>query len=331
MSRKIILKNFLSPGDVMMLTAAVRDLKAAFPAWKIDVRTTAMEIWDNNPNITKIEDNSNAEIINCEYPLINKSDTHPYHFIHGYRMFLEDYLKVKIPQGPFKGEIFLSDEEKLWTSQVEEIGVTDKFWILMSGGKYDYTAKWWNPIEYQKVVDHFNGRILFVQCGEKDHFHPPLKNVINFVGKTNTRQFIRLMYHSIGVVCPVTFAMHLSVSVESRYGLKNRPTVVLAGGREPAQWEAYPHHRFLSLNGALPCCANGGCWKSRCTKVGDKDDKDEKDLCELPVQIDFDIKNPKEDFYKKLLIPKCMNMIKAEDVIKAIESYYLGGILDFNR
>ena len=88
------------------------------------------------------------------------------------------------------------------------------------------------------------------------------------------------MYHATGVVCPVTFAMHLAVAVEMKTRPPiNRPAVILAGGREPAQWEAYPHHRFLSLNGALPCCDNGGCWKSRCSKVGDKDEKDDKNLC----------------------------------------------------
>lgn len=331
MSRKIILQNFQSPGDVMMLTSAVRDLKKAFPEWKIDVRTTAMDIWENNPHLTSLDENSSSvEKIKCEYPLVNLSNSHPYHFIHAFRIFLEGVLKVRIPQGPFRGEIFLSEEEKLWMSQVEELGIKNKFWILMSGGKYDFTAKWWNPLEHQKVVDYFKNKILFVQCGEADHFHPKLNNTISLIGKTNTRQFIRLMYHAVGVVCPVTFAMHLSTAVESKYGLINRPTVVIAGGREPAQWEAYPHHRFLSLNGALKCCSNGGCWKSRCTKVGDGDDKD-NDLCELPIEIDFKIKNPLESFKKNLIIPKCMDMIKAENVINAVESYYTGGMLEYDQ
>lgn len=331
MSRKIILKNFQSPGDILMLTAAVRDLKTAFPEWKIDVRTSVPEIWENNPHLSQLsEDDPKAEIVECDYPLIHKSNDYPYHFIHGFRMFLESHFNIKIPQGKFKGEIFLSDEEKIWMSQIEEIGVKNKFWIMMAGGKYDYTAKWWNPLEYQKVVDHFKNKITFVQCGERSHFHPKLNNTINLIGKTGTRQFIRLMYHSIGVVCPVTFAMHLSVAVESKFGIQNRPTVVIAGGREPTSWEAYPNHRFLSLSGALKCCADGGCWKSRCTKVGDKDDKENENLCEFPIQINFDIKNPEENFSKKLLIPKCMDMIKANNVIESIESYYIGGILEYN-
>ena len=97
-------------------------------------------------------------------------------------------------------------------SQVEELGFRGRFWIMMAGGKFDFTAKWWNPAWYQRVVDHFRGRIQFVQCGEAQHWHPQLDGVINLVGKTDIRQFVRLMYHADGVVCPVTFAMHLAAA-----------------------------------------------------------------------------------------------------------------------
>ena len=69
----------------------------------------------------------------------------------------------------------------------------------------------------KKVVDHFKGKIVFVQCGERSHFHPPLKGTVNLVGKTDMRQYVRLMYHAIGCVSPVTFGMHLCAAVESRY------------------------------------------------------------------------------------------------------------------
>ena len=196
------------------------------------------------------------------------------------------------------------------------MGTKKAFWIIMAGGKYDFTAKWNNPKTYQEVVDHFKGKIKFVQCGEKHHWHPKLKGVVDFIGKTNLRQFIRLIYHSVGIVTPVSFAMHAAAAIESKHGLKNRPCVVIAGGREPVQWEAYPNHRFLSTNGCLPCCDNGGCWASRCQKIGDGDEKDKKSLCIEPVKIS-------EDLY----IPKCIDMIKSHNIIEAIEMYYNGGVL----
>ena len=329
--RKVILRTTLSPGDLIMLTAAIRDLKTAHSNILIDVRTAVPDIWDNNVYLSRIDDDDKeAEVIDVEYPLINSSNAKPYHFIHGYRFFLEERLGVRIPQGDFRGHIAISEQEKTWMNQIQEMGIEERFWLLFSGGKWDYTAKWWNPNEYQKVVDHFQDKILFVQCGQDNHYHPELKNVINLVGKTNTRQLIRLMYHSIGVVCPVTFSMHLARAVETpRSDCLNRPCVVMAGGREPTHWESYPSHKYLHHVGALDCCENGGCWRSRAFEVGDGDEKD-KSLCTKPVDLNTKIKTP-QGSEVDLKIPKCLDMITHKHVIEAIESYYEGGVLEYGE
>lgn len=318
--RRLILKNSLSPGDIVMLTAAVRDLHRAYSGqFFTDVRTTATAVWENNPYITPLNESDPAvELIEMHYPLIHRCDKAPYHFIHGFVQYLESLLNLKIRVTEFKGDIHLAEQEKCWPSQLEATGFQGSYWIIMAGGKYDFTAKWWNPEAYQKVVDHFGGRIRFVQCGESHDFHPPLKNVINLVGNTDMRQFIRLMYHADGVLCPVTFAMHLAAAVATKPGKpRNRACVVVAGGREPPHWEAYPHHQFISTNGALGCCDNGGCWRSRCQPVGDGDEKD-SDLCLYPIQVSSDLR-----------IPRCLNMITAEDVIRRIKMYYEGGALQY--
>jgi hypothetical protein len=312
--RRLILRSRQSPGDILMLTAAVRDLHAAHVgAFETDVRTSAEAIWDNNRRVTKLsESDRQVEVIDMHYPLIHESNQKPYHFVHGYAQYLEQKLGVPIPVTRFGGEVFLDDEER--SSPLPGHDLPDKFWIMMAGGKYDFTAKWWNPASYQKVVDHFEGTLQFVQCGEAGHWHPPLQNVINLIGKTSLRQFIRLMHHAAGVVCPVTFAMHLAAAVETRPGMpKLRPCVVLGGGRESTHWEAYPQHQYIGTVGALSCCLEGGCWKSRCQLVGDGDEKDRRDVCEQPVQIT-----------PELRIPKCLDMITAEDVIRRIEMYLAG-------
>ena len=321
MPQRLILRSHQSPGDIVMLTAAVRDLHRAAPGrFLTDVRTSADPLWENNPYLTRLDDHDpDVTTIEMQYPLIHQSNTAPYHFIHGYVQMLEERLDLRIPVTEFRGDIHLAPQEKGWMSQVEELDFRGRFWILMAGGKFDFTAKWWNPGWYQRLVDHFQGRIQFVQCGEAQHWHPPLSGVINLVGQTDLRQFVRLMYHADGVVCPVTFAMHLAAAVETKPGQpKNRACVVIAGGREPSQWEAYPHHQFLHTNGALPCCDNGGCWKSRCQPVGDGDPKD-ADLCLLPVEVSPDLR-----------IAKCMHLITPADVIRSIEIYYSGGALQYN-
>jgi len=310
--QKLILRNFQSPGDLVMLTAAVRDLHRAHPRrFLTDVRTSCPDLWENNPWITPLDEKDpGVRKLRCDYPLVHRSNEAPVHFIHGFTEFLSRKLGVPIQPTQFKGDLHVSDLEKSWYSQVRELlGEDVPFWIVVSGGKFDFTAKWWDPRRTQQVVDHYRGRVLFVQVGEDGHHHPPLRDVIDLRGKTTLRQLVRLVYHSQGVLTGVSALMHLAAAVEVKGGRpKNRPCVVVAGGREPSQWEAYPHHQYLHTNGALLCCDNGGCWKSRVRPLGDGDEAD-KSLCLDPVGA----------------LPRCMDMITAEDVIRRIELYFQGG------
>jgi hypothetical protein len=331
---KLVLKNHQSPGDIVMMTAAVRDLHRAYPGRFItDVVTTCEEIWENNPYITRFPHSEGTEIRLGYTDLINKSNTTPHHFIHGMVQDLEQRLGIRIPCTELKGDIYISEEEMSWMNQVEEAengGHSGPFWLVAAGGKYDFTAKWWHPDYYQKVVDHFKGRITFVQIGHREHFHTPLKNVIDMTGKTSLRQLIRLVYHSVGVLCPVTFLMHAAAAIRTGpRGPLNRAGVVIAGGREPAHWESYPFHRHLSLQGSLPCCAHGGCWKSRATLVNDKDLKNSDGICSQPVEIRPKTPYPKDRIEGPLKIGQCMKMITPGHVIDAIESYYKGGVLQY--
>lgn len=315
MPKQLILRNFQSPGDIVMLTAAVRDLHARYPGqFATDVRTSCPALWENNPHITPLDERDpDVEVIACEYPLIHRSNQEPYHFVHGFSAFLGSRLGLEIRPTAFKGDLHISDLEKTWVSQVEEIvGAPVPFWILVSGGKADFTIKWWDWRRYQQVVDHFAGRIQFVQVGEKSHWHPPLRGVIDLRGRTDLRQLIRLVYHAQGTLGPVNLLMHLAAAVETKadYRLRHRPAVVVAGGREPMQWEAYPHHQFIHTNGALRCCDAGGCWKSRTVPLGDGDEKDR------PDQLCVDVVGA---------LPRCMDMITAAEVARRIELYFDGG------
>jgi ADP-heptose:LPS heptosyltransferase/2-polyprenyl-3-methyl-5-hydroxy-6-metoxy-1,4-benzoquinol methylase len=304
-----------------MLTAAVRDLHAAHPGrFRTAVQTSAPALWENNPYLAELRaGEAGVEVLDMHYPLIHQSNQRPYHFIHGYVQYLEDRLNHRIPVTRFHGDIHLSEAERRDPPPGADRGVTAGCWVVVAGGKYDFTAKWWDPARFQEVVDHFAGRLQFVQCGEAGHWHPRLKGVIDLVGHTTLRELIRLVCHADGVLCPVTLAMHLAAAVPARPGGPgHRACVVVAGGREPAHWEAYPNHQFLGTNGALPCCQGGGCWRSRCQPVGDGDAKDRHDLCAVPVQVRPDLR-----------IPRCMDLITAEDVIRRIELYYRGGALQY--
>src|SRR5262249_54488657 len=154
-----------------MLTAAVRDLHRAAPGqFQTDVRTSAPALWENNPNLTRLEGSPDVETLEMHYPLIHQSNERPYHFIHGYPQFLEERLDLRIPVTRFAGDIHLSPEEKELPPPGKDIGVPEDFWIVVAGGKQDFTAKWWDPAGFQAVVDYFKGALTFVQVGEAGHW-----------------------------------------------------------------------------------------------------------------------------------------------------------------
>jgi ADP-heptose:LPS heptosyltransferase len=272
-------------------------------------------LWLNNPWITQFEgDEDGVEELVCSYPLINSANGRPYHCLHGFIKFFNRALRLAIEPTEFRGDIHLSPQEKTWYSQVHEVtGEDTPFWVVSAGGKYDLTIKWWATERFQKVVDHFRGRIAFVQVGHEGHHHPRLSGVIDLRGQTTLRELVRLVYHSQGVLCPVTSLMHLAAAVPSKSRRSAiRPAVVIAGGREPVHWEAYPNHQFLHTAGALKCCRHGGCWKDRTLRLRDGDRRDRsEDLCADVVGN----------------LPRCMDMISADDVIHRIELFYRGGNL----
>ncbi len=339
---RLILRNYLSPGDIVMLTSTLRDLHRSWPGrYETDVRTSCPQIWENNPYITRIEDDApGVRTIECEYPLIHRSNTEPWHFIHGFTQFVGAGLGVEITPGDFKGDIHLSQEETAWMSQVQELTQTPvPFWLVAAGGKRDFTIKWWAHERFQTVVDHFREKILFVQIGEGGHVHPPLRGVLDLRGKTDLRQLVRLVYHAQGVLSPVTLLMHLAAAVQTKKGApKNRPCVVIAGGREPSHWEAYTNHQFIHTNGALWCCDNGGCWKSRTTPLDDGDEKDRPENLCVDV-LPADQRTPALEgshnalIYPReawpILLPRCMSLVKPADVIGRIETYFGGGVIQY--
>lgn len=313
---RLILRSSLPPGDILLLTAAVRDLHRCYPGrFLTDVRTGYGELWENNPHITKLTDPRNpAQTLDCEsYSWHKKANQTPCHGLQEFVYFLNQRLGLEIGLTEFRADVHLSDAEAEGLSPVAELHGHDRpYWIIVSGGKRDFTIKWWDRKRYQQVVDHFQGIIQFVQVGAVGDFHPELEGVLDLRGKTTLRQLIRLVYHCSGVVCPSTFLMHLAAAVPTQEPSRLRPCVVIAGGREPSHWQAYPGHQLLQTIGMLPCCQHGGCFRVRTKPLRDKSRFNHPDhLCTSVVDD----------------LPRCMDMIQAADVIRAIERFREGARL----
>jgi len=297
-SRKIILRQRQSPGDILTFTRAVADLKESYPDYQIDVRTPCPEIWENNPRLTRLdESDSKVEIYDIGYDEINISGWHGLHFTDAFRHDVEKKLGVKIKKTSIRPELWISDEEKSWYNQVHcEFGWDGPYWVLNAGRKQDNELKQYH--RYQEVVDllndYFKGRVQIVQIGNAAHIHPKLKGVLSLVGKTDLRQLIRLCYWAHGSIGPISLQMVISAAFQ-------QPAVVIAGGKEGVRWHIYPHMRWLHTNGCIDCCAWDGCWlggqKGQCRNLG-KDG-----------------------------VPLCFRLISPEMIVEAVKMYYEGGIL----
>ena len=322
MPERIIIRNTQCPGDLAVLSAAIRDLNKAHPGrFQFMMDTSCPMIFTGNPYLIKFPEFSARKVV-AKYPLIHQSNQVKKHFLLGFIEYLNQELKASAILTEFKPDIYLTEIEK----KGPPLALPKGYWVFASGGKKDYTAKMWSYSNWQKVADALKGKIPLVQVGGGSHIHPRINGVIDLVGKTSVRDLMRLIYHADGVMCAITCLMHIAAGF-------NKPCVVIAGGREPYSWESYtldnrllnmrygqPNwnppspdnfipHRFLHMLDKLPCCTGKACWKSRIELDGPGS------KCVRPV-----VQNGQR-------IPECMQMITPEMVLESVEWYKGQGII----
>ena len=305
-----------------MLTAAVRNLRLS-GVWpgEVYVSTPDPDLWKGNPDINGFIPRDWIgqiptffdKIVDCEYPLIHESNTAGKHFVYGFTEHLASVLDKDIPVVQKRGVICLSELEKRNRPAI----LPDKYWVMVAGGKYDYTAKWWHQPYWDELVT-LCPDIDFVTVGDSSHHHPGVSGVaLDLIGKTDLRGLLCVIYHAKGVICPITFAHHATAALADEIHIIR--LVTIAGGREPENWVKYKNIPGLESHYFGPifeydCCqiVNGvqyGCWKSRTTKIHDGDEKDNS-LCLYPV---FD------DRHKTVVSPKCLSDIEPEIVAHEIK------------
>lgn len=317
--RKIILEHQLAPGDVVVSTSVVRDIKLTYgDDVEIDFITNFPAIYENNPYLTKLslEDPEVEHVILCYQRGISVAAREQLHFTTFFHRDFEQKTGLHVDPLFSKPDLHLSEYEK------NTPPITGRYWLVFGGGKQDITNKHWEYPRYQEVVDRLRPYgIRFVQSGatKPGHTHPPLTNVLNLVGWGFVRQMMWQIYHAEGVICPVTCAMHMAAAFD-------KPCVVIAGGREEPWWEAYVNdykafgpkaapvtvpHKYLHTLGLLQCCMSKGCWRRKVVQI----DKDTS-LCKLPVLTG-----------SGQVIPECMSMITVDHVVESVMSYYENGTL----
>jgi ADP-heptose:LPS heptosyltransferase/GT2 family glycosyltransferase len=332
----LLLEHRRGLGDVVLMTALVRDIALTYPGrFNIDVDTGWSRVWTNNPYIRSCDPESKVttDIVKLSWRDASMTKSHVTengqlarrHILGWYHNCFERLTGIQVsPSKPY-ADIHLTATEKLPI-------VSGRYWVIISGGKLDMPVKHWHFPRVQQTVDALLERgIHCVQVGatHKDHIHPNLKNVLNLIGKTeDIRDLCSLIYNSDGVICGMTGAMHLAAAFQ-------KPCVVFAGGREDPWFESYTNeyaafgnscepvtvpHRFLHSVGKLHCCSEGGCWKDRVVPIRPVDfGSRANQLCVSTVRH--------TTLDDSQVIPACQDLIQVSDVVEAALSYYSDGTL----
>lgn len=321
MSKKtVILRHNRAAGDIIVMTAAVRDIyKAHHETLEIGVETSFSELWNNNPYIVKLKDKRlGASVYNLSYgDGITKAGREPIHFLQA---FLNDFdLKTArvTPLTDPTPDVHLSEEEK------NNRLIKERYWVVLSGGKVDFTTKHPRFYDVQDTVNVLGS--MGVKCvqvgyngGKPLSVHRTLEGAIDLRGKTSLRDLLSLIYHADGVVCSITFAMHAAAAL-------NKPCVVLAGGREEWWWEGYVRenpafkglnvkvpHKYLHTIGLLDCCKGPrACWKNKVLKS-----EGDKSFCSYPFL------EPEGQ-----TVPLCHHIIGVNKILESVLSYYMSGVI----
>lgn len=337
---KLQLHNHNRIGDVLCMTCAVRDLatvrrctKCGFQCYwpnagetdalecplckkdtlkrhyLIKVDTSFPELWANNPYLSEF-DKPDIDLRIGPGKGTQESNQSGKHMCEAYRESILEKTGngIMFPQGELMPDIHFSEYELSQPPIIE-----GRYWILspaMTVGNKAFSSKAWPMDRWQEVVNAFP-QITFVQIGHTNDNNPILSgaNLINMVGETQgeggVRKLLRLFKDADGSVGLVSMHAHISAALK-------KPAVVIAGAREPVRFELYSFHRYLSNQGTMRCVGEAPAGHNR-----------RHDSIYSCWKMNIEACPNRVDRYAK-----CIAMITTEEVIKAINDYYEGGMLE---
>jgi ADP-heptose:LPS heptosyltransferase len=238
----ILITNYQSPGDGVILSAAIETLHQQYPGrYRTSVQTIAGEMWLHHPRVhppmlaecpreLRIE----SHVKTCDRPL---------HVMEIMTRRLGELLGVPLELRVIRPYLYLSKEE------IANRPIEASYWLIHTGYD-DSPLQCWGHERFQKVVDMLKGKVQFVQVGAGSR----LSGVIDKAGMT-IRQLMTLVHHSRGGLGGTSFLQHLCAALQ-------RPFCAINGGWESVDRAQYPMQTWLAVHGALDCCRQSGCRRS---------------------------------------------------------------------
>ena len=140
----------------------------------------------------------------------------------------------------------------IWVELPPERLIAEPYVVLNAGWLNSTPLKKWAREHWEKLIA-LCPDVRFVQMGMAKHHAVALPGVIDMIDKTPGADYLRLIRDAACVISPPSSSIHIAAAYKV-------PSVMIAGGREPAELAAYPETIALSTcGGRLECCKNGGC------------------------------------------------------------------------
>lgn len=207
-------------GDVLMTTAAIRELRRQFPQSHIRYVTKTPDLLINNPHIDElslVRNKCDREIL-FEYPMHNGYPDQPLT-----RHIANEFAScAEVELDSVEGDIYFHEHELSLIRNVVKKFTVPVATIHIKSGWSPY--KDW-PIEnWQKVIDHFFGRLAFIQIG--GFGEPVLRDVVALAGELSIRLSATCIAVSDIFLGVDSFANHVA-------GALGKPAVVVFGSTSP--------------------------------------------------------------------------------------------------
>jgi hypothetical protein len=304
----------LAPGDVVVASALLRDLSEIHRGEAVfRLHAPCSALIRGNPNQAVFSNEEGEHVELCYAKELQRSNKGiKQHFLTAY--FTDFHEKTGLESHVLQPK----PDMHLLPHEQKSAPVSGKYWLVLAGGKMDFTVKHWDFGRYQEVITQLSSlgyNMIPTGAVHPGHKHVPMKDTaMDLVGWGGLREFIWQVAYCEGVISPITCGMHLAAAFD-------KPCVVIAGGREEPWWEQYSDsweafgehagsvktpHRYLHTVGQLPCCMDGGCWKNKVVQINN-----DAKVCTTLANRAIGMQ----------VLPECMQKITVEDVVNAVLSY----------
>ena len=264
------------------------------------VKTKHPEVFANNPAVADFE--IADLVIKGNYPSIHDSSWRQTSYLGGYLEYLNDTLGIHAKSITTHPLIYFSPEELKRAPTIE-----GRYALLSCQVKNDFKVKNWGLNKWTTVAHWIMSQgIKVVMVGLSQFCTKPIEGTIDMVGKTrNLRDLFLLAYHA-------EFGCGHESMLHHVFAAFQKPFVCVASDFTGRTYTQYESEQFITRAGTMDCCKTA-CYRTWVTVPPGVNQRP----CKHPD------KDGEED------IAACMTRIPAQEVMDAIQAYYLpGGILN---